>query len=70
MERILIIGANGQIGSELVAALAQQHGAASVIAADIGTDNVYGAARYVRLDVLDKDAVGRLIAAEDVTQVY
>jgi nucleoside-diphosphate-sugar epimerase len=41
-----------------------------VIAADIGTDNVYGAARYVRLDVLDKDAVGRLIAAEDVTQVY
>jgi len=70
MERILIIGANGQIGSELVTALAQQHGAANVIASDIGTDNVYGAARYVRLDVLDKDAVARLIADEDVTQVY
>ena len=27
MERILIIGANGQIGSELVTALAEQHGA-------------------------------------------
>ena len=70
MERILIIGANGQIGSELVTALAQQHGAANVIAGDIGTDNVYGAARYVRLDVLDKDAVARLIADEGVTQVY
>ena len=70
MERILIIGANGQIGSELVTALAQQHGAANVIAADIGADNLYGAARYVRLDVLDKDAVAGLIASEDVTQVY
>jgi nucleoside-diphosphate-sugar epimerase len=70
MERILIIGANGQIGSELVTALAQRHGAANVIAADIGADNLYGAARYVRLDVLDKDAVAGLIAAEDVTQVY
>jgi nucleoside-diphosphate-sugar epimerase len=70
MERILIIGANGQIGSELVTALAQQHGAANVIAADIGTDNVYGAAHYVRLDVLDKDGVARLVADEGVTQVY
>jgi nucleoside-diphosphate-sugar epimerase len=70
MERILIIGANGQIGSELVTALAQQHGAANVIAADIGADNLYGAARYVRLDVLDKDAVAGLIASDDVTQVY
>ena len=69
-QRILIIGANGQIGSELVTALAQQHGAANVIAADIGTDNVYGAARYVRVDVLDKDAVARLIADEAITQVY
>ena len=70
MERILIIGANGQIGSELVTALAQQHGAANVIAADIGADNLYGAARYVRLDVLDRDAVAGLIAADGVTQVY
>src|SRR5438067_9794800 len=70
MERILIIGANGQIGSELVTALAQRHGAANVIASDIGTDNLYGAERYVRLDVLDKDAVARLVLDEDVTQVY
>jgi nucleoside-diphosphate-sugar epimerase len=70
MERILIIGANGQIGSELVGALAAQHGAANVIASDIGTTNVYGAARYTQLDVLDKASLEKLVAAEGITQVY
>ena len=70
MERILIIGANGQIGSELVGALAHRHGAATVIASDIGADNRYGAERYVRLDVMDRDALARLIETEGVTQVY
>ncbi|UVW27039.1 NAD-dependent epimerase/dehydratase family protein [Massilia sp. H6] len=70
MERILIIGANGQIGSELVTALALQHGQDNVIASDIGSNNVYGAARYVQLDVMDKDRMASLIAAEGVTQVY
>jgi nucleoside-diphosphate-sugar epimerase len=70
MERILIIGANGQIGSELVTVLADKHGADNVIASDIGADNVYGAKRYTRVDVLDKDAVARLVADENITQVY
>jgi nucleoside-diphosphate-sugar epimerase len=70
MERILIIGANGQIGSELVGALAELHGAANVIASDIGAANVYGAARYTRLDVLDRALLAKLVAAEGITQVY
>jgi len=70
MERILIIGANGQIGSELVGALAQKHGADNVLASDIGLDNVYGAARYTQLDVLDKARLGQLVADEGITQVY
>lgn len=70
MERILIIGANGQIGSELVTALAEQHGPDKVLASDIGSDNVYGAARYTQLDVLDKDRLARLIDSEGITQVY
>ena len=70
MERILIIGANGQIGSELVTALSQQHGADNVIASDIGSNNVYGAARYTQLDVLDKDRLATLIDSEGITQVY
>jgi nucleoside-diphosphate-sugar epimerase len=70
MERILIIGANGQIGSELVTALAEQHGAANVLATDIGASNVYGAARYAQLDVLDKERLAALIEEEGTTQVY
>lgn len=70
MERILIIGANGQIGSELVTALADKHGADNVIAADIGLENRFGAQRYVQLDVLDKARLTALVAAEGITQVY
>jgi nucleoside-diphosphate-sugar epimerase len=70
MERILIIGANGQIGSELVSALAEKHGADNVIASDIGTENRFGAKRYTTVDVLDKAAVAKLIADEGITQVY
>jgi nucleoside-diphosphate-sugar epimerase len=70
MERILIIGANGQIGSELVAALAEQHGAANVLATDIGANNVYGAARYAQLDVLDKERLMAVVEEEGATQVY
>jgi nucleoside-diphosphate-sugar epimerase len=70
MERILIIGANGQIGSELVGALAAQHGAGNVIASDIGSTNVYKAARYTHLDVLDRAALATLVADEGITQVY
>jgi nucleoside-diphosphate-sugar epimerase len=70
MERILIIGANGQIGSELVSALALQYGAENVLATDIGAQNLYGAARYARLDVLDKANLAALVEQEGVTQVY
>ena len=70
MERILIIGANGQIGSELVEALAGRHGSGNVIASDISPTNVYGAARYTRLDVMDKAGLARLVADESITQVY
>jgi len=72
MERILIIGANGQIGSELVGALAARHGAANVIASDIGAANACQRAQspYVQLDVLDKARLAQLVADEAVTQVY
>jgi nucleoside-diphosphate-sugar epimerase len=70
MERILIIGANGQIGSELVAELAHRHGPDNVIASDISADNLYGAARYIQLDVMDKERVAGLVADQGITQVY
>jgi nucleoside-diphosphate-sugar epimerase len=70
MERILVIGANGQIGSELVEALAKQHGAQNVIATDISPNNLYNAARYQVLNVMDKPALEKLVADEGITQVY
>jgi len=69
-QKILVIGANGQIGSELVEALAAQHGVLNVIAADISPTNLYNATRYITLNVLDKHGLAALIAEENITQVY
>lgn len=69
MEKILVIGANGQIGSELVLALSAQHGAQCVIASDIG-NHAHGAAHYEQLDVLDATRMAQLIETHQITQVY
>ena len=70
MERILVIGANGQIGSELVEALVAQHGAENVISADIGPRSGFGVKRYEPIDVLDSKGVAHIIETYHVTQVY
>ena len=70
MERILVIGANGQIGSELVEALAEMHGEENVIAGDIGTRSLAGAHRYETLDVLDSARLAQIIDSYGITQVY
>ena len=70
MERILVIGANGQIGSELVDALAAQHGANNVIAADISASSLYGAKVYEIVDVLDTQRLADIAEQYQITQVY
>jgi nucleoside-diphosphate-sugar epimerase len=70
MERILVIGANGQIGSELVQALGEKHGADNVIAADIGPRSLFGARNYETLDVLDEKRLAEQVDRHDVTQLY
>ncbi len=70
MEKILVIGANGQIGSELVEALALQHGAANVIAADISAHSLYGAANYEVVDVLNPERLAAVVEQHQITQVY
>ncbi|HEY4541925.1 MAG TPA: NAD-dependent epimerase/dehydratase family protein [Noviherbaspirillum sp.] len=69
-ERVLVIGANGQIGSELVEALAEQHGAQNVIAADIAPHSRFEVAHYETLDVLDAARLGGLVEAQRVTRIY
>lgn len=69
-KRILIIGANGQIGCELVDALALEYGAHNVIASDITPHSLYGAMHYQQLDVLDADRLAHVVAQYDITDVY
>ncbi len=70
MERILVIGANGQIGSELVEALATQYGEGNIIAADISPRSLYGAKVYEVIDVLDPVRLAAVVQHYKITQVY
>lgn len=69
-ERILIIGANGQIGSELAEALATKHGAQNVITADISLSGRVVGHPYYFLDVTDKKLLTRIVKELGITQIY
>jgi len=64
---ILIIGAAGQIGTELTIALRQEYGRENVIAAD---KNVKPGFNGIELDVLDTAKLKQVIVELEVTQVY
>lgn len=69
MEKILIIGAGGQIGTELTAALRTVYGPDAVIASDIRPlENNPGPGLV--LDAMDANAIAECIRREKITQVY
>ncbi|RQO30733.1 NAD-dependent epimerase [Taibaiella sp. KBW10] len=72
MEKILVIGAGGQIGVELTLALRAKYGQDNVIASDIREPHVLLAdsGPYVQLDVMNSNAVSLLVQKEKVTQIY
>ena len=69
---VLVIGSAGQIGTELVMALRQHHGAQHVVACDIKTasDEVKASGPFEQLDVLDKDRLFSLVKQYNVSEVY
>ena len=67
--RILVIGACGQVGTELVEELAKRFGNESVIASDI-RDSANFDVEYVKLDVLDREATRKVIVDYKITEVY
>jgi nucleoside-diphosphate-sugar epimerase len=72
MDKILVIGAAGQLGSELTRALADQFGSDQVIATDLRAtaSTLFPYCRFEVLDVMDKEALGTLVKKERVTQIY
>ncbi len=68
--KILIIGANGQIGTELAAALAQRHGDAAVVTSDLAPQGRLPALRHEALDVTDAAALAAAVKRHGITQIY
>ncbi|HTM81226.1 NAD-dependent epimerase/dehydratase family protein [Asticcacaulis sp.] len=69
MPKILIIGANGQLGSELAIALADKYGAAQIVTSDISPAQPSGL-RHEILDATDADALRRVVTENAISQVY
>ena len=68
MKRILVVGAGGQIGTELVPHLQKNYGVDNVIAADLKDEAIAKIGEYARvekLDALDFNAFGELYALEN-----
>ena len=71
-ERILVIGASGQIGVELTLALRKIYGDANVIASDLREENelLKGSGPYVSLDVMNKEMLHVQVIRQGITQIY
>lgn len=72
MDKILVIGCSGQIGSELTLELRKIYGDSKVIATDIrpAPPDVAGSGPFEILDVLDASKLQLILEHEKVTQIY
>ncbi len=68
-EKILVIGANGQIGSVLTAALREAFGRTSVIASDIRKVEGHDGP-FELLNVLDAKGIAEMVSKHGITQIY
>lgn len=71
-EKILVIGACGQIGVELTLALRKIYGNTNVIASDLREENelLRGTGPYVSLDALNKEMLHVMVIRQNITQIY
>ena len=71
-EKILVIGACGQIGVELTLELRKIYGGHNVIASDLRAENdlLKGTGPYVSLDVMNKEMLHVQVIRQNITQIY
>lgn len=72
MKKVLVIGAGGQIGTELVFNLRAKYGNENVVAADLSDKcpEQLSGGPYATLDILNREAVREYIIAETFSDVY
>ncbi len=71
-DKILVIGACGQIGVELTLALRKIYGGANVVASDLREENelLKGTGPYVSIDVMNKEMLHVQVIRQNITQIY
>ena len=69
---ILVVGASGQIGTELVIQLRSIYGNSSVIASDLksATKEVMESGPFEQLDIMDESRLHEVMKKHKVTQIY
>ncbi len=72
MKKILVIGASGQIGTDLTLELRKRFGNENVIASDIKEPckNVLNSGVFEELNVLDKSALENVVDKHQITEIY
>lgn len=68
--RILIIGANGQIGTELTHALVARHGRAAVVTSDLAPEGRVIGVHHEALDATEASALTAIVERHQITQIY
>jgi nucleoside-diphosphate-sugar epimerase len=71
-DKILVIGASGQIGVELTLALRKIYGNSQVVASDLREENelLKGSGPYVSIDVMNKEMLHVQVIRQNITQIY
>lgn len=69
-DKILIIGAGGQIGIELTQELSLLYGSSNVIAADVNPIPSLENNPFEKLDILDKEALFNVVKKHSISHVY
>ncbi|HZH86706.1 MAG TPA: NAD-dependent epimerase/dehydratase family protein [Brumimicrobium sp.] len=72
MKKVLVIGAGGQIGTELVLLLEEKFGKNAVLASDIKEEcpKALKNSNYIALNVLDNEKLSSIVKEEKITDVY